>query len=387
MLYEADRHTKLKPIQWSKTKAAEVIEHIFRSAVEGYDQDLLWKTHPNEDEPNPCLKTMYFGAAGILVGLTKLSRAQGLPLPFNPEELIEQILLKYDESPDTGSRAPAYFIGESGILLVHYGLTRSQRIADRLYKSIEENIRNPVNEALWGSPGTMVGALFMYEWTNEETWKTLYQRNADYLFEEWKTNSQDLKIWIQDLYGQIKEYVGAGHGFFGNVYSLLRGAALLSSSQRENLFRWTADTTIASVTEEGDLANWPPIFGGKRFIVQWCHGAPGAIASLEKFPLGYSTKLDSLLEKGGNLIWKAGPLAKGGSLCHGTAGNGYAFLKLYRRTGDEMWLERARAFAMHAIEHRTHRHTLWTGDLGLACYLLSCIEGSCAMPAWDSPLF
>ena len=30
---------------------------------------------------------------------------------------------------------------------------------------------------------------------------------------------------------------------------------------------------------------------------------------------------------------------------HGTGGNGYAFLKLYRRTGNTMWLERARAFA------------------------------------------
>ena len=32
-----------------------------------------------------------------------------------------------------------------------------------------------------------------------------------------------------------------------------------------------------------------------------------------------------------------------------TGGNGYAFLKLYRRTRDAVWLERARAFAMTAI--------------------------------------
>ena len=40
---------------------------------------------------------------------------------------------------------------------------------------------------------------------------------------------------------------------------------------------------------------------------------------------------------------------KGSNLCHGTGGNGYAFLKLHRRTGDPVWLERARAFAMTAI--------------------------------------
>jgi Lanthionine synthetase C-like protein len=47
--------------------------------------------------------------------------------------------------------------------------------------------------------------------------------------------------------------------------------------------------------------------------------------------------------------WAAGPLAKGSNICHGTGGNGYAFLNLYRRTQDDMWLERARAFAMTAI--------------------------------------
>ncbi|WFU43082.1 lanthionine synthetase LanC family protein [Bradyrhizobium sp. CB82] len=37
---------------------------------------------------------------------------------------------------------------------------------------------------------------------------------------------------------------------------------------------------------------------------------------------------------GGRFTWAAGPLTKGSNLCHGTGGNGYAFLKLYRRTND-----------------------------------------------------
>ena len=67
----------------------------------------------------------------------------------------------------------------------------------------------------------------------------------------------------------------------------------------------------------------------------------------------------------------AGPLAKGPGLCHGTAGNGYAFLKLHRRTGAAL-APRARAFAMHAIaqsERDGPRASLWTGDLGVALYL------------------
>ena len=61
-------------------------------------------------------------------------------------------------------------------------------------------------------------------------------------------------------------------------------------------------------------------------------------------------RLTELLLGGGELTWRAGPIRKGAQLCHGTAGNGYAFLKLFERTGDERWLERARAFAMHSIE-------------------------------------
>jgi hypothetical protein len=33
---------------------------------------------------------------------------------------------------------------------------------------------------------------------------------------------------------------------------------------------------------------------------------------------------------GGELTWRAGPLRKGAGLCHGTAGNGFAFLRLHR---------------------------------------------------------
>ena len=102
-------------------------------------------------------------------------------------------------------------------------------------------------------------------------------------------------------------------------------------------------------------------------------------------------EFEELLLAGGELTWNAGPLAKGSNLCHGTGGNGYAFLKLYRRTSDMGWLERARAFAMTAIAqfrearatHGRGRYSLWTGDLGLAVYLGDCISGEPAFPTVD----
>jgi hypothetical protein len=79
------------------------------------------------------------------------------------------------------------------------------------------------------------------------------------------------------------------------------------------------------------------------------------------------------------------------SLCHGVPGNGFAFLKLFRRTGEIRWLERARRFAMHAIEQEERfrlqygqrKYSLWTGHLGLAIYLRSCITATADIPTLD----
>ena len=101
--------------------------------------------------------------------------------------------------------------------------------------------------------------------------------------------------------------------------------------------------------------------------------------------------IDDLLVAGGEMTWRAGPLSKGSNLCHGTAGNGYAFLKLFQRTGDQIWLDRARAFAMHALaQSETQaaalgrwRYSLWTGDLGVACYLWDCLQAKARFPTLD----
>ena len=123
--------------------------------------------------------------------------------------------------------------------------------------------------------------------------------------------------------------------------------------------------------------------------MQDCHGAAGIVC---RFADARSAALQALLLQAGELVWAAGPLRKPPGLCHGTDGNGYAFLKLHAMTGDTRWLERARAFAMHAIrqsdalaaQHQGRRRfTLWTGDLGLAVYLWSCVSADAALPTLD----
>jgi hypothetical protein len=74
-------------------------------------------------------------------------------------------------------------------------------------------------------------------------------------------------------------------------------------------------------------------------------------------------------------------------LCHGTAGNGYALLALWQRTGDRRWLDRARSFATHALGQCEReraavgrgRHGLWTGDLILPFFIEACASGKSAI--------
>jgi hypothetical protein len=136
------------------------------------------------------------------------------------------------------------------------------------------------------------------------------------------------------------------------------------------------------------LANWPPVAGPAepdKIRVQWCHGAPGIVAAIgDLMP-------EELALAGGELTWRAGPIERGPGLCHGTAGNGYAFLKLHALTGDELWLDRARRFAMHALlqvereraEAGHGRYSLLTGDVGTALYVRSCLDADPRFPVLD----
>ena len=121
-----------------------------------------------------------------------------------------------------------------------------------------------------------------------------------------------------------------------------------------------------SMLEEGDAVNWQSLFrSNEHLMLQWCHRAPGMICSFKHDP---PSGLTDLLVRGGNTIVSAGALKKGVSLCHGTDGNGFALLELYRRTQDHSWLAQARFFAMWAIEQSEDlfadsgqwRYSLWT---------------------------
>jgi lantibiotic modifying enzyme len=289
---------------------------------------------------------------------------------------------------ETGGAVASLLVGEAGVLLVAQLLSPTAEVGQRLLDVVRGNAQNPTRELFWGSAGTMLAAHVLWERTDGDAWLDAWRASADWLWDEWRD-----ELWEQEIDGRTGRVFGPAHGLAGNVLVLARGD-LLEPERRRELERRTIAAISRHALREDGVAQWPPSLeeagDPAKLRVQWCHGSPGIVTSLASLARG-SEELTELLEAGGELTWQAGPLAKGAGLCHGTAGNGYAFLKLFERTGDELWLDRARRFAMHAAEQveraRTTyghgRYTLWTGDLGTALYLQSCLDGDAAFPTLD----
>ena len=357
-LWDPAAHEPLVEDHWDEDRVRAAIRAIAVDAEDAFDDG--WPPHPDDVEagadgagPWSCL---YFGGAGVVDALRRLSE-RGLA------ELKRDYVL-YLERLGPDEPGPSLFAGETGMLLVRHRLAPSAASHDRLRELVAAHADEDHRELLYGSPGTMLVA-------RELDFDDLWLQSAERLRAALDSKTG---LWTQHFGGEAYRYLGAAHGFAGCVLALGDVGGAGGTARRY------------AVVEDG-LANWPPLADGGlerngTIRLQWCHGAPGMVTSL-------STLLDEeLAVAGGELTWRAGPPAKGAGLCHGTAGNGYAFLTLLGRTGDERWLERARRFAMHAIAqversrtaHGMGRYSLWTGDPGTALYLADCVEGRGRLP-------
>lgn len=373
-LWSPEAHEALAGPAWDDATARDAIARICRDAEAAFDDaERRWPAHPLDDEVTPDeLLTVYLGGAGMVWALDGLARA-GVHAPERDWAAV---------ATDIAARAaplpPSLLVGRAGILLVAWLLRPSPETADLLALEIAANVGNETNELLWGSPGTMLAAAAMIERGGEERFAELWHRSAAQLLDVRDPDG----CWTQEMYGRTTRYFGAGHGFAGNAHALLARPELLDDA--DGLAEGLARIVVEHAIDIDGSANWPPFAEGPLQVpdqtirVQWCHGAPGIVTAFAGAEPG-DAELTRILVAGGELVWRAGPLSTGHGLCHGTAGNGFAFLALFHRTGDEVWLERARAFAMHAaaqVEAADGRYALWTGDIGTALLLERCIDGA-----------
>lgn len=400
MLHDPTRHESLNAAPWSEALARAEIERIVADTVSRFEASGWWPIHPKDidgDDPNVPPTTLYFGAIGTAWAVHYLQAVGACTgaVRFDAQlgELIERNRA-WLTSVSIEDAAASYLMGDLPALMMAQEQSPTEAGLQQLLALIDGNIDHPARELMWGSPGTLLAALFLHQRSGDERFAEAFRRTAAHLRSQLKWSEEHhCHYWDQDLYGRNSSYLDAVHGYAATAAVLIRGRHLLPADEWATWQHTIVQTMTATAQWEDGLANWPAqlisgIPAPQKKLMQFCHGSPGFVICLAELP---DPQFDELLLAAGEATWVAGPLAKGSNLCHGTGGNGYAFLKLYERTGDARWLERARAFAMHGIqqvasderEYGQLRYSLWTGDPGFAVYLWDCIRARAAFPTLD----
>jgi Lanthionine synthetase C-like protein len=385
-LYEPAEFESLIDEPWVPARVEDAIAAIVSDADAAFDQEALWPAHDWDAREQPLpLQSLYAGAAGVIWALDELRRRghaeTSLDLAAAASRALELKRAAPDFASDEHYHPASLLCGETGSLLVAFRLAPDPALAEDLLRLVRENVANPTDDISWGMPGTILAALAMHEWTGEERWLEAARETAVAL----RVRRGEDGLWRQD-----DDYRGltAMHGAAGNTLALLR-------VEPDDAFaRETAAVLARHAFRDDGLANWPgtprpqlarPRDG--RICVQFCAGAPGVLAGSWEY-------LDEELVLGGaELVWRAGAHRdeKGHGLCHGTAGNGFALLEAFARTGEERWLECARRFAVHAlaqaerisVANGRRRYSLFTGDVGTALFAAACLDVDVRYPIID----
>lgn len=377
-LYRPEAFDRLTDTPWDEARVRDRISDLVADADAAWrGPKLFWKADVWDSwQATSPMKNLYVGSAGVLWALDQLRRRGYAETALDVADLAIRNLELFRAKPDymklaafkpPEPRDSGLFVGEAGILLVAWKLGH-KGVEHELRRRLLANVDNEAEEVFWGAPGSLLAAAAIGD---EETWETL----AGALLSRRASNG----LWTQRLYGQEYQGLTPPHGLVGIVQGLG------GESVKDDARRILGETAH----HEDGLVNWPPrprpeLVGPDGEIrLQWCAGAPGIV-------IGASDYLDEdLLLAGAELVWQAGPHGdeKGPNICHGTAGNGYALLKTFERTGDERWLERARAFAVHALEQAERmpsRYSLFTGGIGVAIFAADCIDARPRFPILEA---
>ncbi|KAK9482880.1 hypothetical protein V1527DRAFT_454615 [Lipomyces starkeyi] len=208
-------------------------------------------------------------------------------------------------------------------------------------------------------------------------------------------------MWLEGYYG-----LGAVHGMTG-ILTVLLGCRLeeLDDGVSRNYLTWIASTITGicrvCISNNGHLPMSIPPRSSSRSspLVQICHGSPGILLLLAcarrdahlTFHF-WQPEWDEAIRLATERVWEEGLLSKGGSLCHGIAGNAWPLLLLhdcFEYNGQQMeeakrnfrerthttsspnafgelsgdyFLSRALAFLLHARETRPYSHASGTSS-------------------------
>src|SRR5258708_4624242 len=172
-MIDSARHIPLQRLPWDDDIVSAAIDEIVADALTHFEGERFWPAHPL-DGAKDGNGSFYMGAAGMIWGLDYLRRvgATTARIDFGPVlarllELTQTEMATYGDYATNGS----FLFGDLGTALVVMRLAPAESIASLVYERAEANMRLPVRELMWGTPGSMLACVHMAEMTDEPRWQ------------------------------------------------------------------------------------------------------------------------------------------------------------------------------------------------------------------------
>lgn len=338
--------------------------------------------------------TLYCGSLGTAF---LLFRSYQITSNSNDLVLCSQIIRACD-SASAKSRDVTFICGRAGVCALgavvakYAGDTHSLTHYLNHFKEIKLSKSIP-DELLYGRAGFLWACLFLNKHIGEGTAPSSTMRAvADEIFKNGRALAKrgGKSPLMFEWYGE--KYWGAAHGLAGIMHVLMHME--LKPDEMEDV-KGTLKYMIRNRFPSG---NYPSSEEDRNrdVLVHWCHGAPGIALTLVKAAEVFRDEefLRAAVDAA-EVVWNRGMLKRVG-ICHGISGNAYAFLSLYRVTGNTEFLYRAKAFACFLLDWALklistgemhggdNPYSLFEGIGGTAYLFLDMVEPSAArFPAYE----
>jgi len=326
------------------------------------------------------------GGAGIALALCKLGCDQGDPQLLSLAEIWITHTVKTLDEPEAFYDPEHDFteatLGkvsilhkEPGVRWVQAAIARKLRKRRDCRSAVNAFLRlsklpSPKYEFSFGKGGLLVGCALLIDLLADfdaelcdavrNRGQQLYRQMVRRILEQHRFDSQP-----------SGEFLGAAHGRAGILHSLLIWYEISGSEIHPGLLK-ALKKLAALAKETGSGARWPRLLGGDQYWSGWCNGSAGfvllfSLASRMLSDPSYFTLAAAAAEH----TWRVRNPSP--SLCCGATGDGYAYLNLYRATGNKLWLQRAGRSAEVAMNVDRHNYSLFVGKAGVVV-LLSDLE-------------
>uniref|UniRef100_A0A182P589 LanC-like protein 3 homolog n=1 Tax=Anopheles epiroticus TaxID=199890 RepID=A0A182P589_9DIPT len=364
----------------------------------------------------PIIYGLYILTVGIAFMFWKLSRSDETRNLYPCLELAFKYIgdakrKSIEKGGDSNKSTVAFLCGGSGIAAVAATIANEKERQQDMQNDVQLFLRGhspcasakayDADEVLVGRAGYLHGAYWLNQTiASKPIKKEVITEICQALMKRGRSIAKSLRTPAPLMYEyHEKAYLGAAHGICAILHALLespwfdRDESNHFSASATNIMdiKKTIDYVLTLQDSDG---NFPTRYDStNRMLVHWCHGCAGAIYLFAKaFLIFREEKYLDCCRQCANQIWHHGLLRKGPGICHGVAGNGYAFLLMYRLTGEKAYLYRASKFAEFLSSNAfatfllapDRPYSLYEGLAGTVCFLVDLLNPShSAFPFMD----